>query len=241
MKKACEKIEKGLYYDLQNLGARISFASIFFPFFIESREVSHMKKGVRVNRIGLVPLLESSFFLCAVAILGGIIGCILVSNADEDSAAQLASFLKEYMDCAATSNLSAPYFDLLLQWGGRFGLALLIEWSALRVLGLPVFLFLQGIIVSFAISSFVAVFGVLGLAAAFVLFGMPTLFFFSGLFCIHWQLAGRIYDKQQHSTEVWTVIGVFLLCLVAIVLSECIFVVNLLPAAAKLAGSFHGV
>lgn len=135
-----------------------------------------------VPEAGMLPALaviSVSFFL------GGVAGCCLstfVGGAGEES---LRLYLEAFLttaqgEGAAAPGLAAQLWDVL-RWPA---LALLLGFTALGVLGLPVLFAARGFLLAFSISAFVQMFGSAGCVLAFLLFGVGGCFSVPALFVL---------------------------------------------------------
>lgn len=115
--------------------------------------------------------------------LGGLGGCILAACVEGSGGESLAAYLKGFLSAAREGTVSAPALLPLVWETVRWPLlAVLLGFTALGVLGLPLLFAMRGFLLSFSIASFVRMFGTAGSLLAFLVFGIsgcvaiPTLF-----------------------------------------------------------------
>ncbi len=138
-------------------------------------------------------VLSISFFL------GGVAGCLLAASVDGGGGESLASYLEGFLTVARADSVTpAPLLPLLwevLRWPL---FAIVLGFTALGMIGLPILFSVRGFLLSFAVASFSRVFGGAGSLMAAVVFGVPGLFSIPALFALGVQgfviarsLAGR--------------------------------------------------
>ena len=135
-----------------------------------------MRRGITgildVPSTGVFPALS----VCGASVfLGGAAGCVLVSCVGGGGGTQLSAYLQMFLT-AAREGQTAPPSLLPLIWNTiRWPLlTLLLGFTALGVLGLPVLFAVRGFLLCFSISSFVLMYGNAGSLLAFVIFGISS-------------------------------------------------------------------
>ncbi len=116
-------------------------------------------------------------------LLGGLAGCLMSTFVEGAGQESLRSYLEGFLVTAQAGGgnlpaLAAQLWDIL-RWPV---LALLLGFTALGVLGLPVLFAIRGFLLAFSIAAFVRIFGSAGCLLAFLVFGvgggvsLPVLF-----------------------------------------------------------------
>lgn len=112
-------------------------------------------------------VLSVSFFV------GGMAGCFLSTFVAGEGQESLKAYLDSFLSLAQTGELSAPGMAVqlwdLLRWPL---LTLLLGFTALGVLGLPLLFAVRGFLLAFSIAAFVQIFGSAGCLLAFLIFGI---------------------------------------------------------------------
>jgi hypothetical protein len=123
-----------------------------------------------VPTAGILPALA----VCSICFFaGGLLGCLLMARVAGGAGEGLEAYVQSFLRAAESGALSAP--DLLpsmwecIRWPL---LALLLGFTALGLLGLPVLFAVRGFLLAFSIASFVRVLGSAGCLLAFLLFGV---------------------------------------------------------------------
>ena len=119
---------------------------------------------------GVLPAL----MVCAVCFfLGGLAGCVLTSHVAGGAGESLDAYLRGFLSAAEQSALSAPSLLLAVWESVRWPvLALLLGFTALGLIGLPILFAARGFLLAFSIASFVRIFGSAGCLLAFLVFGL---------------------------------------------------------------------
>ena len=105
--------------------------------------------------------------------LGGLAGCAvgLSSGAGEG----LSAYLQDYLTLAAEETASISLLPVLWEQMRFLLLLLLLTFTAVGVVGLPVLFVARGFLFTFPVACFCGVFGAGGLLPAALLFGLPAL------------------------------------------------------------------
>ena len=151
---------------------------------------------------GITPALAvmaASFFL------GGLSGCLLASCVGGDGAASLRAYVEQFLQTAQSGELSVPAAAALIWDTARWPLlALLLGFTALGLLGLPLLFAVRGFLLSFAVASLVRLFGGAGCLLAMALFGISGALSVPALFVLGVQsfqaarqLAGRVWGDGK--------------------------------------------
>lgn len=151
-------------------------------------------------------VLSISFFL------GSISGCLLAASVDGGGGESLTTYLAGFLTLAREDGVVSPSLLPLLWEVLRWPLlAIVLGFTALGVVGLPVLFSVRGFLLSFAAASFSRMFGGPGSLIAAVVFGVPCLFSIPALFILGVQgfvisrsLAGRALGDGGRSTPVGT-------------------------------------
>lgn len=153
---------------------------------------------------GITPALAvmaASFFL------GGLAGCLLASYVGGDGAVSLRAYVEQFLQTAQSGELSVPAAAALIWDTARWPLlALLLGFTALGLLGLPLLFAVRGFLLSFAVASLVRLFGGAGCLLAMALFGISGALSVPALFVLGVQsfqaarqLAGRVWGDGKLS------------------------------------------
>ena len=120
--------------------------------------------------------------LAVAFLLGGISGCLLAALSDGAGAAELSSYLADYLKLSLEDELVQSFWPVL--WGQvKYLLAsILLGLTALGLAGFPILFGVRGFFFSFPVACFCRVFGRIGMLPAFVLFGLPALLWVPALF-----------------------------------------------------------
>lgn len=159
----------------------------------------------RILDVPLGGMLPALVVLGAAFLLGGLIGCGLAASVGGGANDSLATYIQNYM-AAAKAGITQPPELLPLVWEVvRWPLfALLLGFTALGVIGVPLLFFARGFLISFAVTSFVRMFGAAGGGLAFLFFGLTGLLAIPVLFVLGVQsfltaiaLAGRSRNQGK--------------------------------------------
>lgn len=130
-------------------------------------------------------ILPALIIVSASFLLGGLAGCLMstfVGGAGQES---LRAYLESFLSTAQNSGAAAPALTVqlwdILRWPV---LALLLGFTALGVLGLPVLFAVRGFLLAFSIAAFVRIFGSAGCLLAFLIFGVGGGFSVPALFVL---------------------------------------------------------
>jgi hypothetical protein len=132
-------------------------------------------------------------------LLGGLIGCALAASVGGAGSERLSAYIQSYF-AASEAGLANPPELLPLIWEvSRWPLmTLILGFTALGVIGVPVLFALRGFLFSFAVSAFVRMFGTSGEILAILIFGFTGLLEIPVLFVLGvqslssaWMLTGR--------------------------------------------------
>lgn len=119
---------------------------------------------------GFLPALAvtAAFFLA-----GGLAGCLLASYVGGDGGASLSAYLQGFLRASGAGEVDAPAMAALVWNTARWPLlAVLLGFTALGLLGLPLLFAVRGFLLAFSIASFVRLFGGAGCLLAFLVFGI---------------------------------------------------------------------
>ena len=144
-----------------------------------------------MGRQGKIMLDVPSGTLAAMAVLGmafllgGGAGCLLGGMVNGAGGSALSDYLQTYLTLAQDGTEGAPGFWAVLWEQMRFPLAaLLMGFTALGVIGLPLLFAVRGFLFSFSVACFCRLFGGAGLIPALFLFGLPALLWAPALFVL---------------------------------------------------------
>lgn len=130
---------------------------------------------------------------------GGLAGCLLALGAAEGGAEALRTYLESFLTLARSGAIVSPDAPAVLWRLLRWPLAaLLLSFTALGLVGVPVLVSVRGFFLAFSIASFARAYGRSGLCVAFLLLGVPGLVTVPAFFLLSaqsfqaaWALAGR--------------------------------------------------
>ena len=169
---------------------------------------------------------------------GALLGLLAASLIGQESCESLERFLRSYVYLTPTTPATWGGYLRTLWYFARLPLLLLlIGFSALGVLVIPVALLWKGFSFSFAVSALVLLYGVPGLVVAAVCFGLADLVFVPVLFWVggwNWELSchlafGRSMGGQWPAARVAIpALGTVLLALSAAVFGS-VRMMTLLP------------
>lgn len=117
-------------------------------------------------------------------LLGGLVGCLFAALADGEGAAELGSYLRDYLLLARESGASVSLWPLVWTRLRELLVVFILGLTALGVVGIPLLLAVRGFFLCFAVGCFCRVFGTIGLLPAFALFGLPAFLWAPGLFLL---------------------------------------------------------
>ncbi|MEG0764884.1 MAG: stage II sporulation protein M [Pseudoflavonifractor sp.] len=110
----------------------------------------------------------ASFFF-----LGGIAGCVLAAKVAGGGDESLNAYLSGFLAVAKAGELVAPSMLTLIWESMRWALlTVLLSFTALGLVGIPLLFCTRGFLLSFAIASFVRLPGGTGMLLALVVFGL---------------------------------------------------------------------
>lgn len=121
-------------------------------------------------------LLLGSLFL-----MGSVFGCVAAGFID-DANGLLFESMGGYRTLFAWTEGTAQFWRVLWEAAQVPGLTLLLGFTALGVLGIPVLFAVRGFLLCYAICAFYRILGILGLLSAFCLFGISALVWLPVLF-----------------------------------------------------------
>lgn len=139
--------------------------------------------------------------------LGGLAGCILASYISGSGSECLIDYLQDFLSEAREETLPAPaLFPLICEVARWPLLTILLGFTALGVLALPLLFIVRGFLLSFSIASFVRVFGTAGSLLSFLIFGVSGSLALPVLFVLGVQsltasshLAGRAFGERKET------------------------------------------
>lgn len=130
-------------------------------------------------------ILPALIIVSASFLLGGLAGCLMstfVGGAGQES---LRAYLESFLSMAQNGGAAAPALTVqlwdILRWPV---LALLLGFTALGVLGMPLLFAVRGFLLAFSIAAFVRIFGSAGCLLAFLIFGVGGGFSVPALFVL---------------------------------------------------------
>lgn len=154
---------------------------------------------------GVLPALAvaAAFFF-----LGGLAGCLLASQVGGGGSDSLTLYLKGFLSAAQAGGVSGPALLPLVWETARWPvLALLLGFTALGILGLPLLFGVRGFLLAFSIASFVRMFGGAGGLLAFLVFGVSGVLAVPAFFVLGVQglvaarsLAGRFLGEGRRNS-----------------------------------------
>ena len=189
------------------------------------------------QRWGL-PVLSFAFFV------GGGAGCLLAALSDGAGAEELCSYLTGYLSLAQEGSLPRSLWAVLWEQARYWLLSLLLSFTVLGLVGLPVLFGVRGFFFSFPVACFCRIFGGRGLFPAFVLFALPALLWMPALYLMGTsgflsaqQLLRRFWGENRGGpvlgSPFWCRAGLCLVLTLAAGLLEYWVVPVLLHAAAR--------
>lgn len=126
--------------------------------------------------------------------LGGLTGSLLALRATAVGAEAISGYLSRFLMAAQAGELEIPAMAELLWRSLRWPLAaVILGFSALGLLGIPVLSAVRGFFLSFAVASFAQAYGREGVAVAFFLLGIPGLLSIPALFLLSTQSLSSAY------------------------------------------------
>lgn len=168
----------------------------------------------RIVRIWDVPaggILPALVVVSAAFALGGVLGCGLAAQVGGGGGDMLHAYVTGYLTAARAGEAAPPHM-LSVVWSTiRWPVfAVLMGFTGLGLLGIPVLFSIRGFLLSFAITSFVRMFGGVGGVLAFLTFGVTGLVAIPVLFVLGVQslaaarlLAGRFFGRRQAEFALW--------------------------------------
>lgn len=141
-------------------------------------------------------------------LLGGVAGCVLCANVGGGGGESLTSYMEGFLTLAKADGVTPPALLPLLWEVLRWPLiTIVLGFTALGVVGIPILFSIRGFLLSFAIASFSRIFGTSGGLMATVVFGVSGLFSIPALFALGVQgfaaarnLAGRALGEGGRSS-----------------------------------------
>lgn len=149
--------------------------------------------------------------LAATAIcffLGGVAGCIMAANVQGSGSDSLSAYIRGFLSVTSANNMASPAFFPLVWDVLRWPLlSVVLGFTALGVIGIPILFTVRGFLLSFAISSFVRMFGGIGGLLAGAIFGTSGVIAIPALFVVGVQalaasrrLAGRALGEGRRNS-----------------------------------------
>lgn len=198
-------------------------------------------RALRVSRGSWMPPLS---VLCLFFALGVILGFLFAKEISQTENSALFLYMEEYLSAVRNGNFTLPGILPVLWETFRWPLlVVLLSFTAIGFLGIPVVFIVRGFLLSFAVAAFVRVFGGIGVVLAFLLFGITGALSVPVLFVLGVQgmmacrdlamgltgekRGGRIYDRAY-----WGRYGLCAFLLLCCVCLELVVVPSLLMALA---------
>ena len=123
-----------------------------------------------VPSAGVLPALAVT---AACFAAGGLVGCVLACFVDGVGGESLGVYLQVFLEAAAAQGVSAPALASLVWSTLRWPLlAVVLGFTAIGLLGLPVLFAVRGFLLGFSIACFVRAFGGAGCVLALLVFGL---------------------------------------------------------------------
>ena len=119
--------------------------------------------------------------LAGLFALGSVIGCVS-AGLIRDPVGELTDYVRGYVALAAVDGLSPNLLRVLWQTVRIPLLTVVLGFTALGVLGIPLLFAVRGFALSYAVAAFYRVLGPAGLVPGLVLFGLSALFWLPVLF-----------------------------------------------------------
>lgn len=194
-----------------------------------------------------MPLAEQWPALAAVSAFffaGGLIGCIAAAHVEGGGLDSLTAYLQGFLAAMGGEGAPAPAVLPLVWTALRWPLlAVLLGFTALGLVGVPLLFAVRGFLLAFSISAFVRMFGGAGGLLAFLLFGVTGLISVPVLFVLGVQsltaarsLAGRFLGEGRkgacYGKEYWVRCGWCAAALCVCILLEYLAVPALVSGAA---------
>lgn len=139
-------------------------------------------------------------------LLGGLVGCALAASVGGAGSESLSAYIRNYI-AASEAGLTTPPELLPLIWEVcRWPLmTMILGFTAVGIVGVPVLFAVRGFLFSFAVSAFVRMFGTSGEILAVLIFGFTGLLEIPVLFVLGvqslstaWTLTGRAFHFRMH-------------------------------------------
>lgn len=121
--------------------------------------------------------------LCACFFLGLLLGFLFSALSSESI--ELSDYLQRYFQVAGQSGGISPSLWSVVWEQARWPLlAVVLSFTVLGVIGIPLLLTIRGFLLSFAVATFGRLFGLHGVAAALAVFGLTALLSMPVLFAV---------------------------------------------------------
>jgi len=164
----------------------------------------HFARILDVPSSGILPALA---VLAVAFLLGGLVGCGLAASVTGGGDDTLAAYIQNYISAAGTGITQPPELLAVVWEVARWPLlTLLLGFTALGVVGIPVLFAVRGFLFSFAVASFIRMFGAVGGGLAFLIFGITGLLAIPVLFVLGVQglmaafaLVGRTLNQGKRT------------------------------------------
>lgn len=117
-------------------------------------------------------------------VLGGLLGCGAAGSIHGEGADALKDYLHTYLVLAEEGTVPVSFGQVL--WGQmKYPVMLvLLGFTALGVIGIPVLFSVRGFLFAFSVACFCRVFGAAGLLPALFLFGLPAILWVPAFFVL---------------------------------------------------------
>lgn len=142
-------------------------------------------------------------FMSMCFLVGSVIGCLMSGIISMQSGAVLLDYVQEYIAVFARADVRPAFASVVLETIRFPFIALVLSFTALGVLGLPLLFAVRGFMLSFAISAFYRLFGAVGYAPALVLFGLSAVIWLPALFHLGVQGMLASYSLLRRAVGEW--------------------------------------
>lgn len=136
--------------------------------------------AVKLPTEWIFPLGVLTLSLC----VGGLIGVLFAASVAGEGGELLVNYLTAYFQLAAEEGVSANFFSILWEQGKLPLCALVLGFSSLGLVGLPILFGVRGFLLTYSVACLWRIFGTNGLIAAGFLFGLTALITLPALFVL---------------------------------------------------------
>ena len=125
----------------------------------------------------------ASILLSMFFFVGSVFGCI-AAGLIRDPSGILFDYIRGYLELLAQDGVTARFFSVFWETAKYSVIAVLLAFTALGILGLPLLFAVRGFLLCYAVTVFYRILGFEGLLPVFFLFGLSAVIWMPVLFLL---------------------------------------------------------